>query len=36
MQKLLDDNNILIYSTHNEGNSVVAESFIETLNGKIF
>ena len=31
MQNWLDDNNILIYSTHNEGKSIVAERFIKTL-----
>ena len=36
MQKWLDDNNILIYSTHNEGESIVAERLIRTLKGKIF
>ena len=30
MQKWLDDNHILIYSTHNEGKSVVVERFIRT------
>ena len=35
MQKWLDDNDILIYSTHNEGTSVVAERFIKILKGKI-
>ena len=34
MQECLD-NNILMYSTHNEGNSVIAERFIETLKAKI-
>ena len=34
MQKWLDDNYILMYSTYNEGKSVVAEKFIKTLNGK--
>ena len=29
-------NNIEIYSTYNEGTSVVAERFIKTLNNKIF
>ena len=29
-------NNIEIYSTHNEGKSVVAERFIRTLKNKIF
>ena len=35
MQKWLDDN-ILIYSTHNKGKSVVSETFIKTLKGKIY
>ena len=34
MQKQLDD--ILLYSNHNEGSSVVAERFIRTLKGKIY
>ena len=34
MQKQLGDNDRLLYSTPNEGNSVVAEKFIETLKGK--
>ena len=36
MQKLLYDNDTLIYSTHNEGKSVVAERFIKTLKGKTY
>ena len=36
MQKWLDDNNILMYSTHNEGKSVVAERFLKILKGKIY
>ena len=36
MQKWLDDNDILMYSTHNEGKSVVLERFIKTLKGKIY
>ena len=36
MQKWLDDNDILIYSTHNEGKSVVAERFKKTLKSKIY
>ena len=36
MQKWLDDNDILMYSTHNEGKSVVAERFVKTLKGKIY
>ena len=35
MQKWLH-NDILIYSTHSEGKSVVAERFIKTLKGKIY
>ena len=31
MPKWLDDNNFLMYSTHIEGKSVVAEKFIKTL-----
>lgn len=31
MQKFLDDNDILICLTHNEGNSVVADRFIRIL-----
>ena len=34
MQKWQDDNDILMYSTHNEGKSVVTERFIKTLKGK--
>ena len=30
------DNDIVVYSTHNEGKSVVAERFIRTLKGKIY
>ena len=37
MQKWLDDNDILIYSTHNEDKSVVNERFIKTIKkGKIY
>ena len=36
IQKLLDDNGILIYPTHNEVKSVAAERFIITLKDKIF
>ena len=36
MQKWLDDNDILIYLTHNEGKSVVAERFVSTLKGRIY
>ena len=36
MQEWLDNNDILMYSTHNEGKSVIAESFIKTLKAKIY
>ena len=36
MQEWLDNNDILMYSTHNEGNSVIAERFIKTLKAKIY
>ena len=36
MQEWLDNNDILISSAHNEGKSVIAERFIETLNNKIY
>ena len=35
-KKWLQDNNIVMYSTHNERKSVVAERFIRTLKGKIY
>ena len=35
MQEWSDNINILIYSTYNEGNSVIAERFIKTLKPKI-
>ena len=35
-KKWLRDNDISIYSTHNEGKSVVAERFIRTLKNKIY
>ena len=35
MQEWLD-NNILMYSTHNEGKSVIAERLIKTLKSKIY
>ena len=35
-KKWLKDNNIEIYSIHNEGKSVVAERFIRTLRNKIY
>ena len=36
MQKWLDDNDILLHSTHNEGKSLVTERFIRTLKGEIY
>ena len=35
-KKWLRDNDIVTYSTHNEGKSVVAERFIRTLKSKIY
>ena len=35
-KKWLQDNDIVIYSTHNEGKSVAAERFIKTLKNKIY
>ena len=35
-KKLLRDNDIVMYSTHYEGKSVVAEKFIRTLKSKIY
>ena len=35
-KKWLQDNDIVIYSTHDEGKSVVAERFIRTLKSKIY
>ena len=34
MKNCVDDNDILMYSTHNEGKSVVAETFINHLECK--
>ena len=36
LKKWLRDNDIVMYSTHNEGKSVVAERFIRTLKSKIY
>ena len=36
MQEWLDNNDILMYSTHNEGKSVTAERFIKTFKAKIY
>ena len=35
-KKRLQNNDIVTYSTHNEGKSVVAERFIGTLKNKIY
>ena len=35
MKSRLEKNDVEIYSTHNEGKSVIAERFIRTLNNKI-
>ena len=34
LQEWLDNNDILMYLTHNEGTSVIAERFMETLKDK--
>ena len=36
MKSFLQNNNIEMYSTHNEGNSVIAGRFIRTLENKIY
>ena len=36
MKSWLEKNGIEMYSTHNEGKSVIAESFIRTLKNKIY
>ena len=36
MQEWLDNDGILMYSTHNEGKSAIAERFIKTLKSKIY
>ena len=36
IQEWLDNNDILMYSTHNEGRSVIAEGFIKSLKSKIY
>ena len=36
LKKFLKENDIEMYSTHNEGKSVVAERFIKTLKNKIY
>ena len=35
-KKWLGDNDIVMYSTHNEGKFVIAERFIRTLKSKIY
>ena len=36
MKSFLQNNNIELHSTHNEGKSVVAERFVKTLRNKIY
>ena len=36
MKEWLDNNNILMQSTHNAGKSVIAERFIKTLKSEIY
>ena len=36
LKKWLSDNDIIMYSTFNEGKSVVAERFIRTLKNKLY
>ena len=36
MQEWLENSDILMYSTRNEGKSVIAESFIKTLKDQIY
>ena len=36
MKLWLEKNSIEMYSTHNEGKSVIAEKFIRTLKNKIY
>ena len=36
MKSWLEDNGIEMYSTHNEGKSVVPEKFVRTLKNKIY
>ena len=36
MQKWLENNDILLQSTHSKGKSVIAERFIKTLKSKIY
>ena len=36
MKSFLQNNGIEMYSTHNEGKSVIAERFIRTLKNKVY
>ena len=36
MQQWIENNNILMYPTHNEGKLVIAERFIITFKAKIY
>ena len=36
MQEWLENDDILMYCTHNEGTSVITERFIKTLKAEIF
>ena len=36
MKSWLQENDVEMYSTHNEGKSVVAKGFIKTLKNKVF
>ena len=36
MQEWLENNNILMYSAHSKGKSVIAERFLKTLKAKIY
>ena len=36
MQEWLDNNGILMYSTHNEGKSVIGERLLKILKAKIY
>ena len=36
MQEWLDNNNILMYSTQNEGNSIITEGVIKILKPKVY
>ena len=36
MEEWLDNNDIWMYSTYNEGNSVITEMFVKTLKAKFY